>query len=133
VVRVGGIDAVRVDGALLGRALPRVRELVVEALPGLGDLAEAVVGALVVRVGRVDTLRPRFTPLRRRPRRHALLPHRRARIWTGRRNPRIALDRFRLRYWLGSGSDWRRGDDRKETGRAAATACEPVAVDTGRG
>lgn len=81
-VGVGGVDAVRVDGALLGRALPRVRELVVEALPGLGDLAEAVVSALVVRVGRVDALRPRFTPIRRRPCHHALLPHRRIR--TGR-------------------------------------------------
>lgn len=83
-VGVGGVDAVWVDGAVLGRALPRVGELVVEALPGLGDLAEAVVGALVVRVGRVDALRPRLTPLRRRPRHHALLPHRRARIRTER-------------------------------------------------
>jgi len=75
VVRVGGVDAVRVDGTLLGRA--RVGQLVVEALPGLGDLAEAVVGALVVRVGRVDALRPRL-PVHRRPRHGALHPHRRA-------------------------------------------------------
>jgi hypothetical protein len=34
-VRVRGIDAVPVDRVVLGRALPRVRELVVEALPGL--------------------------------------------------------------------------------------------------
>ena len=88
-VRVGGVDAVRVDGALLGRA--RVGQLVGEALPGLGDLAEAVVGALVVRVGRVDALRPRL-PVRRRPR-HGALPHRRAGSGD-RRSPRLGSGRF---------------------------------------
>jgi hypothetical protein len=55
-------------------------QLAVEALPGgLGDLAEAVVGALVVRVGGVDARRLRL-PLRRRPRHGVPLSHRRARV-----------------------------------------------------
>ncbi len=64
-VGVGGVDAVGVDGAVHRRPL-----LVLDALLGLGDLAEAVVGALVERVRRVDALRPRLPRRRRRRRRH---------------------------------------------------------------
>lgn len=80
-VGVGGVDTVRVHGAVLRGPLPRVGELFEEEALGLGDLVEAVVVALVGRVRRVDALRLR-------------LPHRAlasADFW---RNPRLGPHEF---------------------------------------